>query len=185
MRAWTKAFVAVGLLACAEGIAAAEPSCSSSDTYCISTANALEGNGNPLTGLTNSPLQILRGVLEIGSRNDGVYVVFDGYSGNVNPLDGYLGIDTRDLMKSNSLLGLVGNDHGDFNRNGNGNTPITALLGLTPNLNNLQLQPIAIQGLGLVPNLSFLETGHIPDLPLSVPLLIEIGHDALPAIIQK
>lgn len=108
--------------------ASADPSCSGSeDVYCA----AVGSQGVPANPLFN-------GVLEIGPKSQGgapsLYVVLDGKSGDTNPLDGYLGLNTADIAKSTSVLGLIGSAEGDFARDGSNDHPITQVLGTATSL---------------------------------------------------
>lgn len=174
-------FAAAGLVGLVASSAMAEnPTCSgSTDIICVDTSSATAGTGNPLTPLTNGPLQVLRGIVEVGSKNPdvkNVYVVFDGDEGVPNPLDGYLGFSAADLKKT---LGLVGSPEGNFNRGG-GNDSIATLLGALPGAPS-NMNAVAISLEGLAPNLAFFQTGQIPE---TIPNLVELGHISLPAIIK-
>ncbi len=174
-------FAAAGLIGLVATSAMAEnPACSSNDIICVDTSSATAGTGNPLTALTNGPLEVIRGIVAVGPKTQGsmpgIYAVFDGDEGVPNPLDGYLGLSTLDLKKT---LGLVGSPEGNFNRAG-GNDSIATLLGALPGApSNMNAAVLSLEG--LAPNLSFFQTGQIPE---TVPNLIELGHLSLPAIIK-
>lgn len=176
---------AAGLLGLiASSASAANPSCSADDLYCVDTGSATAGSGNPLTVLTANGFQIFQGVLEIGPKNQGstpgLYVVFDGFDGNVNPLDGYLGYNSADIAKSNSVLGLIGASSGNFERDGSNDQPISNLLAASPDLTATSFNPIIGQLQGLAPNLTFLQTGQVPPLPD----LMQVGHAFLPSVVK-
>jgi len=119
---------------------AADPSCSSTDSYCIDTNDGKAGNGNPLVDLTKTlPAQ---GIFAIGPANSTdptkFYVFYDFDDTNMDPLDGYLGISAKDINKA--LLGVVAAGVGNFNRDG-GNVPLLGLL-VTPPSNPLGMPTV-------------------------------------------
>jgi hypothetical protein len=106
---------------------AENPTCTTADSYCVSTNDGKAGNGNPLVDITKTlPAQ---GIFAVGPTNSTdptkLYLFYDLDDTNSAPLQGYLGISAQDMNKS--LLGLAGAAVGNFNRDG-GNSPLLGLL---------------------------------------------------------
>lgn len=170
MKIFHSSVVTAALLAVLAGGASADPlpSCSSGDIYCTSVGRAIPQTGTSLDGLLPG------GILAIGPKSgtsqSNLYVFFDG-----NPnyaFDGYLGLNAADLDKS--LLGLVGDAVGNFDRNGS-NAPILELLTL--------LDPTLINDGPLVyvlPNLVFLN-----DPSVGIPQIPNLSTDVLSSFVPR
>lgn len=106
--------------------ALAGPSCSSVDVFCAAA---------PPIGIPGSPFMFFSGLVEIGPKptvaNPGLYLVLDGAAHDMDPLDGYVGFNAADILKSTSVLGLIGSRNGDFARDGSNDLPISSLLDLS------------------------------------------------------
>jgi hypothetical protein len=128
------------------------PECDPADLLCIDTNDANAGTGNPITPITEVlPSQ---GIVALGPYNpdtgqilvlkqDGIdlhalYLFYDGDPTDIDPLGGYVGLNTLDF--NHALLGLVASlkNTDNFNRAG-GNLPLigyptTPLTSLSPAL---------------------------------------------------
>jgi hypothetical protein len=122
----------------------AAPSCSTGDTFCISTKDP---NANPSIGQNANPLAPLTGVLPTqgivaagpatqGSGTPASYLFYDGNPTDMDPFGGYLGLNTADTKTA--VLGIVfsGLRADNFNRAG-GNNPLLSIGGLNESMRRL------------------------------------------------
>lgn len=113
--------------------AAASPSCSPGDSFCVSTSDA---DADPTTGRDANPLAPAtsqlpsQGIVAAGPQDvpsQSSYLFYDGRETNPDPLGGYLGLNTTNTDSGNSVE-VVGSTVGtdDFSRAG-GNDPIVTI----------------------------------------------------------